>query len=221
MRFPHSLSKPTIIVTMLLAYMVWYSPSAFAQKDPFGKPDTCRIVTYQDEKTNRVMASVSIFNDEDLAAMTLTFRFGNGTSPIKCDSIKFGKTRSEEFQTKTQLVDTVRQTVLMGLIVDWSGTNPPLKKGNGEVARMYFTLPKNQKFQDFLLDTTWIKPFNVLKFVTPDAKSIYPAFDNSRALIKGGISMTSPGEKKSEIPSPAKKEKEAQKSSGSEGTDKK
>jgi hypothetical protein len=62
-----------------------------------------------------------------------------------------------------------------------------LKKGNGEVARVYFTLKEGAKFQDFFLDTTVIRPFNRLKFVTPDVKGIYPVFDNTKALIKGGM----------------------------------
>jgi hypothetical protein len=168
--------------------MVLYA-AASAQKDVFGKPDTCRIVVMQDEKNNQGMASVSVFNDEELAAMTLPFYYGNGKSPIRVDSIIFRNTRSEYFDMKTQLVDSVRQTVLIGLIPDMSGTKPPMKKGDGEVVRIYFST-SGSKFEDVLMDTTWIKPQNHLKFVTPDVKGIFPSFDNSRALIKGGIPMT-------------------------------
>jgi|GEM_PF-667660 len=212
MRDTHSFIRLTLAVAVALVWVVFYSSSSFAQKDRFGKPDTCRIVVFQDEKTNQVTASVSVFNDEDLIAMTLPFRYGNGKSPIRCDSVKFSNTRTEYFQTKTVNRDTVRQTLLIGLIADWSGTKPPLKKGDGEVARIYFTVHKGKKFQDFYMDTTLIKPFNLLKFVTPDVKGIYPAFDNSKALIKGGIPLTSTSKKKSEVPSKAGKEKEAEKS---------
>ncbi len=216
MRDTRPFIRLTLAVFVTLLWVIFYSSSSFAQKDSFGKPDTCRIVVFQDEKTNQVVASVSVFNDEDLAAMTLPFRYGNGKSPIKCDSIRFWKARAERFDMKTELIDTVRQTVLVGLIVDMSGNQPPMKKGDGEVMRIYFSVPKGEKFQDFLMDTTWVKPFNVLKFVTPDVKGIYPAFDNSRALIKGGIPLVSTSEKKSEIPSKAAKETEVKKSSESE-----
>jgi hypothetical protein len=93
----------------------------------------------------------------------------------------------EDFEAKTQLVDTVKQTILIGLLPDLFGNVPHLKKGNGEVARVYFTLKEGAKFQDFFLDTTVIRPFNRLKFVTPDVKGIYPVFDNTKALIKGGM----------------------------------
>jgi len=167
-------------------------PKPSAQKEPFGKPDTCRIITFQDEKKNQVMASVSVFNDQELVAMTLPFRYGNGNTPLIADSIQFEKTRVNYFEMKTQRIDTVNQTVLIGLLVDFVGKKRPLKKGDGEVARIYFTLKEGAKFQDFFLDTTLIKPFNTLKLVTPQVKGIVPVFDNKKAMIKGGTPMKSP-----------------------------
>lgn len=184
--------------SVALTWMVLCSAFAFAQKDPYGKPDTCRIVVVQDEKSNQAVASVSVFNDEELAAMTLPFRYGSGKSPIRCDSIRFWNTRTLLFDMKTELVDTVRQTVLIGFIADMTGTKAPLEKGDGDVARIYFTLPKKEKFQDFVMDSTWVRPMNHLKFVTPDVKGIYPVFDNSRALIKGGIPIPPPQQTKQE-----------------------
>lgn len=209
MRNTHSFIRLTSIIAMALAWIVFSSSSFSRQMDNFGKVDTCRIVVFQDEKSNQVMASVSVLNDEELAALTLPLRYGNGKTPIRCDSIKFRETRSEYFSMKTQLVDTVRQTVLIGLIADMSGSKPPLEKGDGEVARLYFSVDKNKKFQDFFMDTTWIKPYNLLKFVTPDVKGIYPAFDNSRALVKGGIPLTSSSEKKKETETKVPSESEA------------
>jgi hypothetical protein len=165
--------------------MVEEKPKPLPQKESLGQPDTCRIITFQDEKKNQVMASVSVFNDEELVAMTLPFRYGNRDTPIRCDSVQFEKTRVEYFEMKTQRIDTVNQTVLIGLIVDFAGKKPPLKIGDGEVARIYFTLKEGAKFQDFFLDTTLIKPFNTLKLVTPQVKGIVPVFDNKKAMIKG------------------------------------
>jgi hypothetical protein len=191
-----------------LLYVIFCPSTSFAQKDSFGKPDTCRIIVFQEENSNQVMASVSVFNDEELAAMTLPFRYGDGKTPIKCDSIKFWDTRTMFFDMKTELIDTVRQAVLIGLIADMSGQRPPMKKGDGEVAKIYFTIPKGAKFQDFYMDTTWVRPMNLLKFVTPEVKSVYPAFDNSKALIRGGIPLPPPTKKQ--------EENEAEKASGPE-----
>lgn len=196
--------------TMISVLIFLFSSFASAQQDPFGKPDTCRIVISQDEKKNLVMASVSIFNDEELMALTLPFRYGNGNTPIRCDSIKYTKTRVEYFETKTKLVDTTKQTILIGLLPDLFGKNPPLEKGDGEVVRIYFTLKAGAKFQDFFMDTTFIRPFNTLKFVTSQVKGIYPAFDNKKALVKGGIPLIPPkvGEEKAKT-----EEKKGEKSS--------
>jgi hypothetical protein len=200
------------VLVMVLVGLTLCSSPVFSQNDSFGKPDTCRVVVFQDEKGNHAMASVSVFNDELLAAMTIPLKFGTGTSPIRCDSVKFRRTRIEDFDMKTQMVDTVRQTVLLGLVADMSGNKPPLAKGDGEVARIYFTFPKNTKFQDVFIDTCWVKPFNVLKFVTPDVKSVFPVFDNSRGMLNGGIP----------IPPPAKgKESEGKESAPATGTEKK
>jgi hypothetical protein len=208
MRFKHPLIGATLAVFASLLYVIFCPSTSFAQKDSFGKPDTCRIIVFQEENSNQVMASVSVFNDEELAAMTLPFRYGDGKSPIKCDSIKFWDTRTMFFDMKTELIDTVRQVVLIGLIADMSGQRPPMKKGDGEVAKIYFTIPKGAKFQDFYMDTTWVRPMNLLKFVTPEVKSVYPAFDNSKALIRGGIPLPPPTKKQ--------EENEAEKASGPE-----
>jgi hypothetical protein len=208
MRFKHPLIGATLAVFASLLYVIFCPSTSFAQKDSFGKPDTCRIIVFQEENSNQVMASVSVFNDEELAAMTLPFRYGDGKTPIKCDSIKFWDTRTMFFDMKTELIDTVRQAVLIGLIADMSGQRPPMKKGDGEVAKIYFTIPKGAKFQDFYMDTTWVRPMNLLKFVTPEVKSVYPAFDNSKALIRGGIPLPPPTKKQ--------EENEAEKASGPE-----
>ncbi|MCK4386052.1 MAG: hypothetical protein KAW52_07285 [candidate division Zixibacteria bacterium] len=181
----HTVHTRGFAFAMILTAMLIFSCFASAPKDRPVKPNTCRIVTFQDE--NQVMASVSIFNDEELMAITLPFSYGNGEIPIICDSIKFDKTRVEYFDIKIQRIDTSKQAILLGLFPDLVGVKPPLKKGDGEVARIYFTLKKDAKFQDFFLDTTLIKPFNKLKFVTSQVKSVYPAFDNKKAMIRGGI----------------------------------
>lgn len=198
------------VVMVALAWMILFSASTFAQEDEFGKPDTCRVVVVQDQKTGRAVAHVSVFNDEDVAALTLPFRYGDGSTPVRCDSVRFWNTRCQSFDMRTELIDTVKQTVLVGLIADMTGKKPPLEKGDGEVAKIYFTFSTSQRFQDFVMDTTWVKPFNVLKLVTPDVKGIYPAFDNSQALIRGGIPIRPPAktaeEEKAEAPPEGEKQ---------------
>jgi hypothetical protein len=199
-----------------LTWMIGCSSSTLVKENSPAEPNMCRIVVVQDKNSSQAVAHVSVSNDVELAGMTLPFRYGNGQSPVRCDSIRFWETRSQSFEMKTGRIDTVEQTVLIGLIADMSGSKSPMEIGDGEVARIYFTFPKGEKFQDFVMDTTWIRPFNMLKFVTPDVEGIFPAFDNSKAMIKGGISIP-PQEKlkdKRKEESPAESEPEQEKQSG-------
>jgi hypothetical protein len=93
----------------------------------------------------------------------------------------------EYFELKTQRIDSVEQVILLGLIPDFVGQKPPLERGYGEVARMYFTIKRGPRFPSYYLDTTTVKPFNQLKFVTSAVTGIYPAFDNKEAMINGGL----------------------------------
>ena len=176
-------------LTIILTTMLMLSCFTTAPKYRPIKPNTCRIVTFQEEGSSQVMASVSVSNDQGLAGLTLPFRYGDGDSPIACDSISFRDTRVEYFELKTQRIDTVEQVILLGLIPDFVGKKPPLEKGYGEVARIYFTIKRGPRFQNYLLDTTTVRPYNRLKFVGPGVSGIYPAFDNTEALIRGGIPM--------------------------------
>ena len=183
------LASKGFALAIILAAIFMFSCFATAPKYRPPKPNTCRIVTFQEEGSSQVMASVSVSNDKELAGLTLPFRYGDGDSPITCDSVSFSDTRVEYFELKTHRVDSVNQVVLLGLIPDFAGQKPPLETGYGEVARIYFTLKRGPRFQNYFLDTTTIRPFNRLKFVTPDVSGIYPAFDNKEALIRGGIPM--------------------------------
>jgi hypothetical protein len=182
-------ARKSFALTIILTTMLMLSCFTTAPKYKPIKPNTCRIVTFQEEGSSQVMASVSVSNDQGLAGLTLPFRYGDGDSPIVCDSISFSDTRVEYFELKTQRIDTVEQVILLGLIPDFVGKKPPLERGYGEVARIYFTIKRGPRFQSYLLDTTTVRPYNRLKFVGPEVTGIYPAFDNTEALIRGGIPM--------------------------------
>ncbi len=183
------LARQSFGSAIILAAIFMFSCFATAPRYQPPKPNTCRIVTFQEEGSSQVMASVSVANDQELAGLTLPFRYGDGDAPVMCDSIRFSDTRVEYFELKTQRIDSVEQVVLIGLIPDFVGKKPPLERGYGEVARIYFTLKRGPRFQDYLLDTTTVRPFNKLKFVTTEVSGIYPAFDNKEAMISGGIPM--------------------------------
>jgi len=185
--------RRNLFIIFILFCFVLSSSLVFAAKkdtpkvrymDKFGKPDTCWITVEQAKIDHKAKATVSLFNDEKLAAMTIPLRFGDGKTPIYCDSVIFTKTRVDYFQLKSALIDSTNQTVLIGLIADLSGKVPALAEGKGEVAHMYFTMKKDAKLGGVTIDTTFINPSNTLKLVTENVKDIIPLWDNKMGQIK-------------------------------------
>ena len=160
------------------------SPRTSSSQDVFGKPDTCRLLYLQEEKSEKAKLSVSLFNDEKLACINLPLRFGTGKTPIVCDSVSFADTRVEYFQLKLARIDTVNQTVLIGLFAYFSDPKPPLAEGDGEVANLYFTLTEQANLEEIVIDTTFIPPSNILGVATPEVKQFTPVLRVSKNMVK-------------------------------------
>ena len=174
-----------LILSVALCLLVLLSSLVWGYDDKFGKADTCRVTVVQKEKSNKAEAKVFLFNDEDLAALTIPLKFGSSKgSSLYCDSVGYSDTRVDYFSWKTATIDSSAGTVLIGLIANLSGKLPPLKPGNGQVASIYFTVKKGAKPSVVVLDTCFVKPSNVLMLVTDDVKEIYPVFNNKNAKIK-------------------------------------
>lgn len=175
--------RRTLILSLILFLL--FSSLVWAYDDKFGKPDTCRITVIQKEKSNKVEAKVWLFNDEDVAAMTVPIRFGDGKgSSLYCDSVSYANTRVQNFQWKSAKIDSTKNNVLLGLIAAISAKTPPLKPGQGEIGTIYFTIKKGVRSKEIVLDTCFVEPSNVLMIITDDVKNIVPVFDNKNARIK-------------------------------------
>jgi len=179
----------TIITIFLLGGVSFVS----AEKENTGtKMDTCRIEIKMDEKNNKAVAEVYIVNTKATTAFTVPLRFGNGKSPIICDSISYKGTAVENFAVRAGNIDSTQQTLLVGLIADISGSGLTLKEGSNLVARIYFTLTNTKQTTEIVLDTCTYKPQNDLKMVyrvmkkgeKPRIKDVVPIFDNRNARIK-------------------------------------
>lgn len=94
----------------------------------------------------------------------------------RLDSASYHDLRTEYFALKTFFPDSVAQTVLIGLISDLGTGLPPLAPGDGPIARLHFTALKESS-RPLVVDTTFIRPHNILQLVTPDVSSIHPAFE--------------------------------------------
>lgn len=68
--------------------------------------------------------------------LVVALRFGHGSAPLTCDSVRFWGTRVENFPIKNVSVHHGNQTILLTL----QNTSYPLDPGSGLLANIYFTV---------------------------------------------------------------------------------
>ena len=85
--------------------------------------------------------------------LVIAMRYGYGSAPLKCDSVRFWGTRVEDFSIKNVSIHKTNQTILLTL----RDNNNPLQPGSGLLANMYFTLDSAVSIGDTLeVDTAII-----------------------------------------------------------------
>ncbi len=152
-----------------------------SRSDEYGKPDSISV-EIANTSGSQWEAIVKLTNDENLAALTLPFRWGPRHGFFRLDSASYAGTRTSYFAVKTFLPDTTKETILIGLISDLGRGLPPLEPGSGPIAKLYFTMLKNPA-KPLVIDTTFIGPHNVLQMVTPDVRSVMPTFEVRQSKI--------------------------------------
>lgn len=171
-------SKRSVILTFIGFLTVQIGGVAYGDPprpfDQSGRLDTV-IVEVRQMSGNQWVALVSLQNDENLAAMTLPFAWSPFQGAFRLDSASYTGLRTEYFSLKTYYPDTTAGTILIGLISNLGTGRPPLAPGQGPIARLHFTALKDDTVP-LVVDTAFIRPFNVLQLVTPDVHSILPAF---------------------------------------------
>lgn len=175
---------------LLLAFILPKISQAQAQvkKTDHGKPDTCSIELSQ--KNNKIIAKVNISNDQVLAGAVIPLKYGNGKEPLQVDSVSFAKTRSQDFAWKhartndSVVVNDSLQAIQISLIPNLGGPQPPLEKGKGTVAYIYFTLKTDKPYQ-VQIDTTHLPPNNTLMLVDPEAQVVPLSFKKGSFKANG------------------------------------
>jgi hypothetical protein len=172
-------SRSILYVSLILSLSHLAAPVTAGEPgrpfDEFGQTDAVRLRVEQVHGSQWI-AMVELSNDENIAAMTLPLRWRPRGGFFRLDSASYDGLRTEQFALKTFYPDSVKQTVLIGLISDLGTGLPPLPPGDGPIARLHFTaLQVSVKPLD--VDTTFIRPHNVLQMVTPDVSSILPVFE--------------------------------------------
>jgi hypothetical protein len=158
-----------------LCFILLIAGSVLAQTDKYGKVDTIYAEPYQIDAKNWGV-NVSLYNDEDIIAISLPLKLMSGRTRIVADSVIFIGGRVENFRVKNARVDTTIQCVTLGLINDIGVSVPPLAPGEGRIATIFVSGLDGDDIKSLEVDTTTTKPGNTMQMVTPPVEEVIPVF---------------------------------------------
>ena len=157
-------------IILIVFGMMLLTGSLYAQNDTVGAIDTMYLEPYQIDAKNWAV-NVSLFNDEDILAISLPVMFSAGKSKIVADSTVFTGGRADHFRIKTARADTAAQCLTIGLIWDLGVSVPPMAPGNGRIATIFISaLDGNDITEPLKIDTTTTSPSNSLQMVRPSTE---------------------------------------------------
>jgi hypothetical protein len=145
-----------------------------AQDDKFNSVDTIYVEPYRINAQNWGI-NVSMFNDEEILAISVPLTFSAGKNRLVADSTIFAGGRAESFRVKFARVDTSTQCLTIGLIADVGISVPPIPAGKGRIATIFVSSMDKKDIEGFKVDTTTTPPSNSLLLVTPPSEGIVPA----------------------------------------------
>lgn len=165
----------TFVLLLAVAGTAWAQPPAASADKPVSKADTVLVEVQKAGGTNQIVLNVTLTNADSLAGMVVPL---SATAPgvaMSYDSTSFAGTRIEYFQLKTDhQPDSTKPAVLLGLIADMSGSNPPLPPGRGLVAKIFFTGDKAVDPAKVKVEKIQVPPANQLDYTTPKLVTIRP-----------------------------------------------
>ncbi len=163
--------------------MMLLTGGLYAQVDNAGAIDTMYIEPYQIDAKNWAV-NVSLFNDEEIIAISLPVIFSAGTTKIVADSTVFTGGRVDHFRVKSARVDTATQCLTIGLIWDLGVSVAPMAAGTGRIATIFISaLDGSDITEPLKIDTTTTNPSNSLQMVMPSDKESNPAEEVIPALV--------------------------------------
>ena len=163
-----------LFTAILTAGLVMASGIVFAQADPIGAVDTVTLYV-ETLAEGKWKISAHVFNDENIAGIDIPIKYTAGIAKLKVDSVSFIGTRMENFDMKSTPIDTAGQMMRFGGLAYMSPNKPPMKPGNGEIARIYISTIGGKKPGPFAVDTTTFPPAVKMMLVDENAKPLTPA----------------------------------------------
>jgi|WetSurMetagenome_2_1015567.scaffolds.fasta_scaffold32600_2 hypothetical protein len=166
--------------TLSVCVLILTMAAAAWGQDP-GHPDTMYIGSVSTTAGHKAVVSVNIYNDEELAALTVPLHWDSPA--ITLDSVSFAGSRIAYIASKPVSIYNGTQGVVFGCIVFVEANIP---SGNGLAATLYFNIPTGTPDQFVHIDTTTIDPANPL-FTNPDASSFVPIIQPGKITIGNPI----------------------------------
>lgn len=136
--------KKLLFVVIVLALAV----TAIAQeKKSEVKGNVCYTESVEVEKGSTFPVKVFVSNVDTLAGMQVPIYYRSDEVDLICDSVSFIGSRCSEFAMELSFVEPVGKTVFFSFIsmTDPNDEKPPLFPGDGLVATLWFTAPKDIK----------------------------------------------------------------------------
>lgn len=117
------------------------------EKESEPEGNTCYAESVEVEKGASFPIKVFVNNVDTLAGMQVPIYYRSEDVDLTCDSITFDKSRCSEFALSLPLIEPVGKTAFFAFIsmTDPNEEHPPLFPGEGLVATLWFTAPKDVK----------------------------------------------------------------------------
>jgi len=135
--------KKFFVGVLILCFAV--TVSAQEEKKSAPKGNVCYTESVEVEKGASFPVKVFVNNVDTLAGMQVPIYYRSEKVDLKCDSITFGNSRCLGFAMNHQMIEPVGKTAFFAFIsmTDPNVEKPPLYPGDGLVATLWFTVPKD------------------------------------------------------------------------------
>ncbi len=139
---------------MLGTYGVSFAVEKQAQENQ-KSGNVCYTENVQAAKGSSFPVKVYVSNVDTLAGMQVPIYYRSEDVNLQCDSVTFGGSRCKDFAFNDSKIEPVGRTVYFCFIyaVDVNQVVEPLAPGDGLVATLWFTAPKDIKAGTVLLDS--------------------------------------------------------------------
>ena len=142
------------------------------------------------EADNVVVVPLSISNDVELAALDIPLQFSEG---VTLKEVDFTDTRVDYFDIKAALIDNDNNTVVLGLLPQFSPEKKPdLEVGTGVIANLIFEVDNVDMTEITLEPVELESPTHRLTFVTREGeagnttiKSLQPEYSGTTVALSG------------------------------------